>query len=255
MSHAKTPHTETTHAIEPDLFRLLFSKETPKDSPFDAQGTRVYRRQIRLTISSSVLRGMPIAIALMGEPAIQDIVDTWLEREPPTTRLYWQLPVVFAEWLMTADDLDVPLALRELIHWETLEISVLNAANPSGPRPTLSPGAPDATKIQFDPSLRLAVYHHPVHELTKKSPGLPEAPTPSFLLMYRRNEAAHYRTVAPELAQIVAHMSGGESLASGLAFLRGLYGDALDEGRWRSELVRLAHLGILGFVPLAEPTA
>ncbi len=233
--------------LEAQLRQMLLAREPVEVEGLSARGQRVYRRQVRGSLMSGTRLAIPICDRLLGRAVMDTWLERWLDEAPPTTRLYWQLPLEFAQWCVGAPD-HPHLAMPELIHWETLEVDILNAPDPS-PWPGLTRDPAPDKQPALDPSARLCVYRHPVHRLDLDAAGWPEAaPDPVFLMAWRRDEHLRWRTLSAQCAQLTAHLVEHDAvLAVGLDFLQSLYGE-IDRDALVGELAALVEGGaLLGF--------
>ncbi len=241
-------------ALEESVRKMLLDQDVRLFEGMDERAQRLYRRQVRKSILGAVRRAIPVATHLTSAEHLNRILGVWLEQSPPQSRLYWQIAGEFAAWLGSAPDLSVPHpAFAELIHWEVLEIDVINAPDlPASP--VLGRDIDDRAAMILDPSARLAIYQHPVHTLDRRSDGWP-APlaVPAFIVAWRNpsNERFKHLQVTPMLAQMVAHLHDGSPLASGWAFLEGLYGE-FDRKPVLDELQRLIEGGAVAGFLLSE---
>ena len=233
--------------LQRQVARMLFDPSPTALEGMSERGQRVYRRQVRRGLMSGVKLAIPIAIELLGRRRVDELLARWLAESPATTRLYWQLPLEFCQWFMEEPDPDHP-ALRELIHWETIEVDILNAEDPPEGL-SLSSEPTEASSVVLDPSSRLCIYTHPVHLMDTASTGWPEPlPGPIFLLAYRRQERLRWTVVSPQVAQLLAAVIETQgSIAQGLSFLEGMYAE-VDRASLLSELRSLTSAGaLMGF--------
>lgn len=221
---------------------MLFGREAVVIEGLSERGQRVYRRQVRRSLINGVTLALPITRRLLGEDAVVGLIVAWLDQSPPTTRLYWQLPLEFAAWLAAQPSPAHP-ALPELVHWETVEVDILNSPNGSSAGLVGAPGEGDGAVL--DPSARLCIYHHPVHRMTQEASSWPEAlATPVFLAVYRVNERVRWTVLDPRVAQLLAQLSEGATVGEGLTFLEELYGEV--DRPWMMEQLRsLVERGVL----------
>lgn len=235
--------------LDQQLKDLLLKPEPTGVEGLSEDAQRIYRRQVRGSLYSGTRLAIPIAIKLLGDSIINAYIARWLHEAPPNTRLYWQLPLEFAAWFLQQTDFEHP-ALPELIHWETIEVDVINAPNPD-PIELLHPKPSDALSPVLDPSTRLCIYRYPVHRMTRSTEAWPtplEAPT--FLLAYRKEEVMYWKIISPQTAQLLAKASEGAQLSACYEFLEQLYGQ-IDRASIDHELSTLVHKGALrGFVAL-----
>jgi hypothetical protein len=236
-------------SLERDLRQLLLARAPAPVHGLDARAQQIYRRQVRKSLLSGARMGVPITRALLTPQGLDELLDRWLDAAPPTTRLYWRLSLDFAAWVAQLPDPPHP-ALAELVHWETLEIDVLNAPDPDPAQPLQAELRPDLG-AQLDPSARLAIYQHPVFHISEDHPAWPEpSPQPSFVIAWRQHERLRWKIASPDLAQLLAQLANGASLQQSLDFLAQLYGPQLDADRLLRDLGQLQQRGVLlGAVP------
>lgn len=208
--------------LDEQLHRLIFGPDGAEVDGLDERARAVYRRQVRRSLMGGVRLAIPIARRLAGEHTIDALLSRWLAESPPTTRLYWQLPLEFAAWLREVDGLE-HAALVDLVHWETVEVDVLNA--PSADDSAAQPG------IELDPSARLGIYHYPVFRLDASTSDWPDAlDAPAFVLAYRRDEAVYWQVIDPPVAQTLARLAQGADLDEAFAFVAQIYGEIDRDG-------------------------
>lgn len=236
--------------LERDLRSLLFSAEPGEPGALagvEPERRAVYRRIVRNNLFRTIRNTCPIARKLLGEQSFDRLVARFLDERPPTTRLYRELPLAFAAWLSSIDAAPHHPALPELVHFETVEVEVQQAPNPSGaPRAGLPD---DDAGIEADPSARLLAYTHPVHLLARGAERFPSpTPEPTFLVAWRLEENMRWRQIPAVLAKVLALCGEGLSLGRALALLEEQHPGQVDRGRVRSLLVDLKHRGaLLGF--------
>ncbi len=227
---------------EGELRQWLLAETPESFDGLDERSRNVYRRMVRRGLKRGVAIGIPIARRLLGADRWDDLFSRWLDESPPTTRLYWQLPLEFARWLREQPELPHP-ALADLVHWETIQIDVKNSPDPELEISCKEPALNRA--ICLDPSARLGIYHYPVFELTKSDEEWPERlAQPALLITYRREESVYWRKLSPMTAQLLARGASGDELSEGFSFLEELYGE-VDKEELFSELEKLVERGIL----------
>jgi hypothetical protein len=229
-----------------------------------AERQRVYRTLVGNSLRGSIRRSCPHAIRLAGDEAFDAVVDAFLAGCPIQTRLTRDIPGEFTAWLMARASSPSPssstsitssVAFAELCHFEALEIDV--TMSETAPH---VPGALQAgSRVQMDPSARLAIYRHPVQTVTSRSTSLPAAgPQPTVLLCFQRVEAFEVEVISPALGKVLLGSAEGPVSAAIAAVVeegRGV-GVVIDAGRLRSELVGLHRRGaIAGFAgpPVSSP--
>ncbi len=201
--------------LDDQLYRLLFGGEPGPVDGLDERAQRIYRRQVRRSLLGGVRLAIPIACSLVPEE-VERLLSRWLAEAPPTTRIYWQLPLEFAAWLRDVDGLSHP-ALADLVHWESVEVDVRNAPEAE---------AMERGGLALHPSARLGIYQYPVYRMDEATTEWPEPlAQPAFVLAYRRDETVYWRVIEPALAQTLARLAEGDLLDDALACVGELYAE------------------------------
>lgn len=230
--------------VEEELKRWLLHRDPPAFEGLDERSRQVYRRLVRRSLGNGVRISLPVSRALLGEE-LNDLIAQWMEQAPPTTRLYWRLPLEFAEWVRAQQDLPHP-ATAELIHWEAIKLDVRNAEPAPSNLDVESEPRPNH-RVILHPSARLGIYHYPVFRMTTESPWPTASETPQFVIAYRRDEIPRWQVLAPQTAQFLAHLAQGQTVAEGYRFLEELY-ESLDVSPIGDHIGDLHERGaILGF--------
>lgn len=230
--------------LEEAFRQTLLAPEPVPLEGMDERAWKVYRRQVRKSLMSGVRLAIPLTIALLPEEALDGLLEAWLAQAPPTSRLYWQLPMEFAAWLSQQPALPHP-ALAELVHWETIEVDILNAPDPD-PSLTLEPEPAPEARVVLDPSARLCIYQHPVYRMKRDEPWPEPLPAPVFVVAFRVEERLRWRTITTPVAQLLATAAEHDvSLGHGLAMLAQAHGDGFDAEAVLAELRVLVDRGAL----------
>ena len=188
----------TLAEYEKSIRALAFAKET---SSIDAMGSEVsslYRRFVRGGCARAIKRAIPVTMAVMGEEKVDELLAHFFENAPPQTKLYRAIPMDFSAHIGEREDLE--LALRELIHFEILELEVLYAEDADDDEYTKI--FDEKLAAYMHPSARLCAYQHPVHVLKKDAKTLPK-PSPRFLVAYRSSEKFVWLRIEQEVAVLI----------------------------------------------------
>jgi hypothetical protein len=203
---------------------------------------------VRRNATKTLMNALPILKSLVGEPQLEKLIARFLEESPPTTRFLRAVPQEFVPWAQGLAD-PPHAAFAELVHWEVVELEVLQA-------PDAEPGARPArpsrqNAIETCPSARLLAYAFPVHGLKRGADKWPAASrTPSFLVAHRVGDKMHWVSVPVVVAKTLVAAAAVPTLGDALDAVRAEAGDAVDEAFVRSWLVNLQKRGaILGFPP------
>jgi hypothetical protein len=216
---------------------------------------RAYRTLVRNNVRGTIRRACPHAVRLAGDKAFDAVVDAFLAGWPIQTRLTRDIPGEFTSWLMASTSPAGPVlsltssqAFAELCHFEALEIEVTLSET----LPHL-PGALGArSRLQMDPSTRLAIYSHPVQQVTRQSTALPsQAATPTVLLCFQQAERFEVESISAALGKVLLASVDGAVVdaIAGVVEEGRVSGVVVDAGHLRSALVGLHRRGaIAGFV-------
>lgn len=235
--------------LEQQVRAMLLDRELAPMEGLEERAQVIYRRQVRKSLLNGARLAIPVARKAVDPEVLEGILALWLERSPPTTRLYWRLSLDLAAWVAQMPDPPHP-AFPELIHWETLEVDILNSPDAPAqaePSPVLHP----EKALLLDPSARLAIYQYPVYRMSTQDPSWPEAPLdqPAFVAGWRHQERFFWEALSPDVAQALAQIAQGATLSQALTALGQIYGEQLDAARVTSELQRLAGRGLLWGAP------
>jgi hypothetical protein len=239
---------------------LLLGREARLLPDTEAARQRVYRRLVRANLAGAVRRAVPITRKLLGDEALDALVERYLDEVGPRTRLVRHVAMEWAEWLLAlAAEPGAQLAhpaLGELAHWEVLEVDVSLAADADPPEASVEmlTTPADEARIETHPSARLAAYRHPVHTLTAADAAWPApagpADEPFILLAWRAQERFVWRRLEGGTAKILVESAQGRTLGEGFAAVESalVAGDSLDRRRVKADLVDLCRRGaLLGF--------
>ncbi len=216
---------------------------------------RAYRTLVRNNLRGTIRRACPHAVRLAGDNAFDAVVDAFLAGWPIQTRLTRDIPSEFTSWLMASTPTSGPglsltssQAFAELCHFEALEIEVTMSET----SPHLPGALGSRSRLQMDPSTRLAIYSHPVHQVTRHSTALPSpGATPTVLLCFQKAESLEVESISAALGKVLlASVDGAVADAIASVVEEGrVAGVVVDAGHLRSALVGLHRRGaIAGFV-------
>ncbi len=207
--------------LEEGLKQWLLRRDPKPFEGLDERSRRLYRRLVRRSLLSGVKGSLPMTCRLVGEAKVGELVARWIEESPPQTRLYWRLPLEFAEWVRSQEEMPHP-CVGDLVHWEAVKLDVRNA-----PDEGASGGAEEWT---LDPSARLGIYKYPVFRMGREDEECPRPlPGPTFVVVFRREERPMWRVLSGPAAQCLAQIAEGKSVKEGLEFLGGLYEEVPEE--------------------------
>jgi hypothetical protein len=228
------------------------------DAPHERQ--QLVRGMVRRNLSGIIERACPHARRIVGVAAFDVVIHRFLSSGPIPTRLTREIPAAFASWLERQSLSPLPpgpsddahdtagVCFAELCHFEALEIAITLAETT-----TSRPGEPvDDALVELDGSARLAVYRHPVHEVSATTTVLPaEAAAPVVLVCVQRHEAMWVEVIEPALGKLLVSVAAGASVGEALDRVGAEdHRVVIDRERLRQRLVDLHRLGVIaGFGP------
>ncbi len=184
----------------------------------------IYRELFFNNIESLLAGNFPVIRRTLGEPAWRVLVRRFYAEHRSRTPLFPEIAREFIRYLETREqDADLPPWLRELAHYEWVELALQIADD------ALPAHVPDGDLLQGEPvpspfAWALA-YQWPVHRLgPDHRPGVPP-PEPTLLLV--RRDATHqvrFAAISPLVYRLLEHL--GEGGRSGAEVLRHLAAEA-----------------------------
>lgn len=128
------------------------------------RGMKAYRELLFNNVESFLLACFPVSRRLLGARQWRRTIRAFFADHGSTSPYFRDIPGEFLSWL-PACSLDLPPWLGDLAHWEWVELAV--AIAPDTPWPS-APASPN-------PTLRLAHYGWPCHQLAPRRPKHPRA--------------------------------------------------------------------------------
>jgi hypothetical protein len=229
-------------------FRALLLARTPTLLPGLPEARQhIYRRLVRGNLLGTLARACPHAKRL-APTTFDALAERFLDESPPTTRFVRDVPAQFTQWALQHVSAEVPLALVELMHFEALEIEIALSEVSLARSARLD----DTRPLALCPSLRLGVYVHAVHTVTRSSTSLPPSPPPgaqpTVLVCFQEAEEFVALPSSTAVAKVIVGCASGQTLG---AALRGVVNEAAGAGvdvavgRVRAALVELVRRGAL----------
>jgi len=205
---------------------------------FDDKSDALYRRFVRGGIRRALRRAMPIALSIEGDDTINAYINDFFDEAPPQTKVFRNLPLDFNAYIQKKTDICLPL--KELIHFECIELEVLFAEEPDSDRYSFVPK--DEYAIYTHPSARLCIYMHDIDRLKRSSKTYGEQrKTPCFVVAYRRQEGFAHKRISQKVAVLLS-LSGEKTVGESLNEVT----QDIDERRFlKSQLSSLCSTGII----------
>lgn len=200
---------------EDALRRLVLSAEPQLLTGVPEHRQRAMRRLVQNGLRSAVRRAIPHTSRLAGPSVVEALLSQWLDTEPPRTRWVRELPSTFASFVGSLALDQLPhAACPELVHWETLELEVLFAADAP------SEGLVDRAAAGWfpHPSARLCAYRHDVFSVDDATTSWPKAQdAPLFAVCFRVGDRVRYRRISAGSARVLTAVETGASLVDAWA--------------------------------------
>lgn len=141
----------------------------------------VYRRLVFGNLNNLFAKNFPVLFKLIDETRWRDLIGEFLARHRASTPMFTEIGREFVRFLEEAQPAGLPRFSLELAHWEYLETCVrLAEADPNDvecdPAGDLLVDSP-----VLNPTLRLAQYRWPVHEISPSN--RPEQPLAEPLIL------------------------------------------------------------------------
>ncbi|MEM7402497.1 MAG: putative DNA-binding domain-containing protein [Myxococcota bacterium] len=238
--------TTQLSALDNQIHQLLFAQHPTLLDGASRERQLLYRNLVRDGIVDTICDCLAVTCRLAGTQQLQQWIQQWLAAAGPQTRLFWQLPVDFACWLMQQPNCSSrPRLYVELIHYEAMQLEAIHAPNASWHSKQQPSRITPASHLVCHPSARLGIYTYPVFDLDGSTTKLPaKSEQPLFVVVYRKQESCHFLCCSPPIAQLLAQLQQNSSLSAGLAFLRELY-ESVNEEKLLQQLQQLQQQGIV----------
>lgn len=190
--------------VEGALRALLLDPDGPLLPGVEPARQRALRRLVQNNLRGAVKRAIPHALRLAGPDATDALLTRFLHEAPPTTRFIREVPAAFARFVGALADAELPHpALRELVHWETVELEVLMAPDTADVDACASRWVPD-------PSARLVAYRHDVIAVNESTCAWPDAGVePVFALCFRAADRVRTRRISSACARALGAIAEG----------------------------------------------
>jgi hypothetical protein len=168
-------------------------------------------------------------IAVIGEDAFHAKVDRFLADDPPRSPYLRDVPGEFLRWFEArGDHAALPPYVLDLLCYEWAELDAAYS-HEEAPSQDVAPLDMEQPPV-LEPAHRLLTLTYPVHLIGTDGTGVPKAPAPVSLLLYRDPRTHEVETLeltpvaAALLSAIDAHASEGSKGPSLTALVRGAAG-------------------------------
>lgn len=169
----------------------------PPPEGIEGRRLAIYRRLFFNSISNLMAKNFPVLRRLLDNAQWDHLIREFMVEHHATTPLF---PEIGRELVRYLQELEQPLFpfMAELAHWEFLETTVrLSEASPEA--------ACASDSLVVNPTVRLGIYHWPVHEIAPAF--VPEQPLerPVILLAWRRlDEKVSFMRLNEVTARLIA---------------------------------------------------
>ena len=193
--------------------------QSPPPAGVEDRRMRIYRELFFNNLNGFLRDSLPVLQAVMAPDAWQSLVRDFFARHAAQSPFFRDIPREFLQYLdeQRGDRADDPPFLRELVHYEWVELALAvheDPVPPSGLDPTgdLSTGRPLLSPLAW-----LLCYRFPVQRISPEyRPRTPPA-EPTHLLAYRDGEnEVRFLTLNPVSARLFGLLADGRHGAEAL---------------------------------------
>ncbi|RFF28935.1 MULTISPECIES: DUF2063 domain-containing protein [unclassified Wenzhouxiangella] len=146
----------------------------------------IYRRLVFSNLSNLFSKNFPVLHRIVDRKRWQSLIREFLTEHRSTTPMFTEIGREFVRFLEEEQPDGLPPFALELAHWEFLETCVRLAEADPNETDCQSDGDLLSAPVALNPTLRLAQYRWPVHEIAPENQ--PDAPLdePLILAAWRR---------------------------------------------------------------------
>lgn len=190
------PHSDNSNSPPEGLLELQrqfaghIRSPEQVDAPEGLEDRRlaIYRRLFFGNLSNLFSKNFPVLFKLIDEARWRALIREFMEQHRSTTPMFTEIGREFVRFLEQAQPEGLPPFALELAHWEFLETCVRLAESDPGEVDCVVDGDLVEGAPVLNPTLRLAQYQWPVHEI--RPDYRPETPldTPLILAAWRKSD-------------------------------------------------------------------
>ncbi len=157
----------------------------------EAKRMRVYTELLYANVESFLLKCFPVLRLSLGKRAWQKLVRAFFAEHPCQSPLFREIPKEFVGFLQThaIESTLAPLFIRELAHYEWVELALASAVPPKLPA-LHARGDLSADRPWLAPVHALLRYTYPVHRLGHRRLARRVPDQPTYLLVFRNSDFA-----------------------------------------------------------------
>jgi hypothetical protein len=241
----------TLAELENQVCGLCLAKNVREIPDLDQRGQFAYRKLVRASLSSVIIHDLPISWSMISDSLREKIIDEYLDKAPPSTKLYPRISRDFGSWVLDSGsrflaENELHPAFAQLVHWEMAKVDVDLAPDPDQSirplRPTMN------ASVEFHPSTRLLGYTYPVYQMAKGNDWPTPFAEPRLIIAHRRAERIRWAEISSDFGILLNLLAGGISLSNALHELKQQTGRDQNRGLIQSRLVDLQRKNaLLGF--------
>lgn len=178
-------------------------------APSDLEDRRVgiYRDLLYNNVESFMSDSFPVLRSIIDDDAWHRLIRAYFSEHAAKTPLFPKLPLEFLQFLETTSYGDTPAFMRELAHYEWLEMEAfldkrdLDSVT-CDPNKNVMDGVP-----QLNPTARAEAYDFPVHRISPEFQPDAAPDEQTYLVVYRgRDESVGFMALNPITARLLALM-------------------------------------------------
>ena len=185
-------------------------KHQPAPDDVEDRRMEIYRNLFFKNIRNFVRSGFPIIAQIYTEEDFEQLVYDFFSTHHCRTPYFHRIGREFVDYLSKErSEAQDPEFLAELAHYEWMEAEVQNS---DAPLPCEADQInPDGNLLEkplvLSPHAVLCSYHYPVHRIRPESAAELPAKSPTFLLVYRNDQArVQFMELNPAIANLFSHL-------------------------------------------------
>lgn len=209
------------------LTAFLRDPESAEPPPgVEARRLAIYQRLFFNNLSNLFRRNFPVVRRLHSDDAWNAMIRDFMRHHRPHTPLFTEIGeefIAYLEHTRVPQESD-PAWLPQLAHWEYQEtLARLDPADPNSVEFNQQANLLDELPI-INPTLRLAHYQWPVHQIGPKF--LPDQPAPCWLAVWRcRDDEVRFMKINALTARLIESLAAADENSTTATCLAGIAGE------------------------------